>query len=65
MQDNRMYSSNQVADCENAPENILVVPATITLSKKLSNNRISHNVFCQGTCAPFQLWIAFSLLTGT
>ena len=64
-QDNRMYSLNQVADCKIAPENSFVVPAIITLSKMLSNNLISNNVFCQGTCAPFQLWIVFSLLTGT
>ena len=34
MQDNRMYSLNQVAECKIAPENLHIAPATITLYQK-------------------------------
>ena len=34
MQNNRMYSLNQVAECKISPENLYIAPATITLYQK-------------------------------
>ena len=34
VQDNRMYSLNKVAECKISPENLYVIPATITLYQK-------------------------------
>ena len=60
MQNNRMYSLNQVAECKISPEILYIAPATITLSKKLSNRPVSNNVFCQGPCISIQLWNVFA-----
>ena len=41
MQDNRMYSSNKVAECKTSPENLYIAPATFTLYQKIYRTDLS------------------------